>query len=92
MKSKKISVVTISFAACCLLLSCSGSTQDLIPTSGDVLSTLEKSHPRLILKEHDLAELKQNLKADELLQKCRDDVLDEANGYLNEPVLTFTGK
>lgn len=89
MKGKKINIVAISYAVCCWLLSGTGSAQDLIPTSGDVLSTLEKSHPRLILKEHDLAELKEDLKSDELLQKCRDDVLNEANSYLDEPVLTY---
>lgn len=89
MKGKKINIVGISYAVCCWLLSGTGSAQDLIPTSGDVLSTLEKSHPRLILNEHDLAELKQNLKANELLQKCRNDVLAEADSYLDRPVLTY---
>jgi len=53
------------------------------------LSTLEKGHPRLILDEPGLARLNEEIKEDELLQKCRDDVLKEADGYLDQPVLTY---
>ncbi len=63
-----------------------------IPTPDRVLSTLDKSHPRLILKNEGLAKLKELLKEDKLLQKCRDDVLKKADSYLDRPVLIYKKK
>ncbi|UCH63474.1 MAG: heparinase II/III family protein [Fidelibacterota bacterium] len=85
----KYSLTIILIAACCWSWSCSRSAQSLPPAPRDVLSTLKKDHPRLILDEPGLAKLKENLKEDKLLQKCRDDVLKEADGYLDRPALTY---
>lgn len=85
----KYNITIILIATCCWSWTCSRLAHNMLPTSRDVLSTLEKGHPRLILKEHDLAALKENLETDELLQKCRDDVLNEADGYLTRPGLTY---
>jgi len=54
-----------------------------------VLSTLDRSHPRLMLKDEDLESLKQQYAKDKVLQKCMRDVLRQADGYLDRPVLTY---
>jgi len=54
-----------------------------------VLSTLDKSHPRLMLKDRDLQDLKKQYAEDKVLQKCVADVLRSAQGYLKKPKLTY---
>ncbi len=54
-----------------------------------VLKTLDKSHPRLILKDKDLQRLKELYVEDEVLQKCVKDVLDEANDCAGKSMLTY---
>jgi len=55
----------------------------------DVLKTLDKSHPRLMLKDKGLKRLKELHKKDKVLQKCVRDVLDEANNCAGKPMLTY---
>ncbi len=51
------------------------------PTAETVLKTLNKAHPRLILTDMRLAELKELMKRDRLLKKCYKDVIKQADEY-----------
>ncbi len=53
------------------------------PTTETALKTLKKAHPRLILTDKRLAELKELMKRDPLLKKCYKDVLKQADEYCN---------
>ena len=53
----------------------------------NILSTLEKKHPRLILKNHRLEELKSLAKTDTTLQKYVNDSIKRADGFLDDPLL-----
>lgn len=57
--------------------------------SSDVLKTLDKSHPRLMLKDKDLQHLKELYIKDEVLQKCVKDVLEEAEDCAGKSMLTY---
>lgn len=54
-----------------------------------VLKTLDKSHPRLMLKDKDLERLKELYTKDKVLQKCVKDVLDEADNCAGKSMLTY---
>jgi hypothetical protein len=54
-----------------------------------VLASLDKGHPRLMLKDKDLENLKQQYASDKVLQKCLKDVLEEADACLGRPMLTY---
>jgi len=54
-----------------------------------VLSTLDRGHPRLMLKDKDLKALKKQYAKDKVLQKCLRDVLKQADAYCKRPVLTY---
>jgi len=54
-----------------------------------VLTTLEKNHPRLILKDKDLERLKELYASDKILQRYLTDVLSKADVYAQEPTLTY---
>lgn len=54
-----------------------------------VLSTLERGHPRLILTNDRLEELKRQHKGDKLLQRYVQDVLERAEGFCGRPVLVY---
>jgi len=54
-----------------------------------VLSTLNRSHPRLMLKDADLKALKEQYKKDKVLQKFLRDVLKQADSYTKKPMLTY---
>jgi len=54
-----------------------------------VLKTLDKGHPRLMLKDKDLESLKKQYAKDKVLQKCLRDVLRQADVYLDRPVITY---
>jgi len=57
------------------------------PTAQDCLKTLVSGHPRLLLTDARLAELKEMAKTDAVLQKCVREVLARADGYVGrEPV------
>lgn len=55
----------------------------------EVLKTLDKSHPRLMLKDDGLQSLKIRYAEDKVLQKCISDVVNSAEGYMNKPVLEY---
>jgi hypothetical protein len=57
--------------------------------SSEVLKTLEKNHPRLMLKEKDLQHLKELYAADKVLQKCIKDVLEQADNCAGKSMLTY---
>ena len=57
--------------------------------SAAVLTTLDRSHPRLMLKDKDLESLKKQYAKDKVLQKCLRDVLKQADGYSKRPMLTY---
>lgn len=59
------------------------------PTTQTSLKTLNKAHPRLILTEKRLAELKELMKRDPLLKKCYKDVLKQADEYCTKPPLVY---
>ena len=54
-----------------------------------ILKTLDKSHPRLMLKDEELERLKKLHKNDEVLQKCLKDVLKSADNYAGKSKLTY---
>ncbi len=54
-----------------------------------VLSTLDKGHPRLMLKDNDLKDLKEQHKKDKALQKCLRDVIQQADSYAKKTMLTY---
>ncbi len=70
-------------------LSTSGSAQESAVDSSEVLSTLDKSHPRLMLKDKDLERLKRLYARDTVLQKCLRDVLKDADNCAEKPMLTY---
>ena len=57
--------------------------------SSDVLATLYRPHPRLMLKDEDLALLKERYQKDKTLQRYVRDVLCKADVYLAQPMLTY---
>jgi hypothetical protein len=62
---------------------------DFIVEPSVVLKTLDKGHPRLMLKDKDLESLKKQYPKDEVLKKCVRDVLGQADVYLDRPVLRY---
>ncbi|MCK4751900.1 MAG: DUF4962 domain-containing protein [Planctomycetes bacterium] len=55
----------------------------------DILANLDKNHPRLMLKDDQLQQLKKLYPKDETLQRYLKDVLNEADGYCKEPALVY---
>jgi Domain of unknown function (DUF4962)/Heparinase II/III-like protein len=53
------------------------------------LSSLDKRHPRLLLKDDALAELKSNLDSDEVLQAYYKNVIKNANAYITKATLVY---
>lgn len=75
-----------------LLILCwtaSTSAQDFKIVPSEVLVTLDKSHPRLMMKDKDLEKLKQQYEKDKILQKCIKDSLREADTCVGKPMLTY---
>jgi Heparinase II/III-like protein len=58
-------------------------------TGQDVLSTLDKGHPRLMLKDLDLGRLRASYSEDEALQKCWQDVRADAENCLKKKPLVY---
>jgi hypothetical protein len=75
-----------SIAALSLRLAAAGA-EGVRPTSANVLDTLRKGHPRLILTEPRLAELKRLAEKDKLLARAVRDVLARAEKHLKAPAL-----
>jgi hypothetical protein len=75
------------------ILSCfyvaSVSAQQVVPDSSTVLKTLDKGHPRLLLKDKELQHLKELYIEDKVLQKCVQDVLGQADSCAGRSMLTY---
>ena len=57
------------------------------PKSATVLKTLDPSHPRLMLKDADLARLKKRIEEDALLKTCVERLLERADYTCRKPPL-----
>ena len=69
------------------LMAAIGLADVTVPDATKVLETLEPGHPRLFLKEADLAALRARAKTDPVLQKCVNDVIRQADRYVGrDPV------
>jgi len=67
----------------------SSSGREIVANSSEILKTLDRNHPRLMLKDEDLKRLKQRHEEDEVLQKCVRDVLEEADDCAGKSMLTY---
>jgi len=67
----------------------SGEAKEVTVDSSAVLKTLDKSHPRVMLKDKDLKHLKRLYVKDKVLQKCLRDVLKDADACLEKPMLIY---
>jgi hypothetical protein len=56
------------------------------------LSTLDLTHPRLLLKNDDLIRLKNKYRSDSRLQRYIQDILRQADAYCNAPALAYIKK
>jgi len=81
------------FLALLTVLACWHATlapaKEITVDSSVVLKTLDKSHPRLMLKDKDLERLKELYATDRVLQKCLRDVLEDADACAKKPMLTY---
>ena len=81
--------ISVLFVILICILQNLSSAEKAGTDSSTILATLDKSHPRLMLKEKDLESLKQRYATDKVLQKCLKDVLKEADVYLEGPMLKY---
>ncbi len=65
------------------------SAGEFVVSPSDVLKTLDKGHPRLMLKDKGLRSLKAQYAEDKVLQKCIRDVINRAESYVKKPVLKY---
>jgi len=70
-------------------LAAGGEPAVRIPKPEQVIATLNKSRPRLVLTDARLAELKKLAKTDKLLAKGVGDVIREADSLARSPVLVY---
>jgi len=81
------------FLALVAILTCChptlASAKEVVIDSSAILETLDKDHPRLMLKDKDLESLKKQYAKDKVLQKCLRDVLSQADAYSERPMLTY---
>jgi len=81
------------FVGLVIVLACchpaSAPAREVTLDSSAVLKTLDKNHPRLMLKEEDLKRLKELYAKDEVLQKCLRDVLRDADDCAEKRMLTY---
>lgn len=81
------------FGAVVIVVSCLfaalASAEEFVVKPSDVLKTLDKGHPRLMLKDKALQSLKARYARDKVLQKCIKDVIAKAESYVNKPVLKY---
>ena len=87
MRSKNRIVVSFVVSICILLNL--AQAKEAATDSSAVLATLDKNHPRLMLKDKDLETLKQQYATDKVLQKCIKDVLQDADLQLQKPPLKY---
>jgi len=85
--------IVFRLVAVVLILSCCypalGAAQEVTVDSSAVLKTLDKDHPRLMLKDKDLKRLKELYAKDKVLQKCLRDVLKDADACAQKRMLTY---
>jgi len=77
----------MTFLSCCYWPLAEASQAAVEPST--VLSTLDRGHPRLMLKDQDLQALEEQHPKDKVLQKCLRDVLEQADAYMGKPMLTY---
>ncbi len=81
------------FVALGVILSCCHTNlapaEEVTTASSGILKTLDKNHPRLMLKDKDLKRLKELYAKDEVLQKCLRDVLKDADDCAEKRMLTY---
>jgi len=77
-----LTALTAAIALC-------GVAQAEAVDASKVLSTLDKTHPRLMLKDADLRRLKGLCKSDRILQKCIADVMKDAQRCLKRRPLVY---
>jgi len=77
-------VIIVSFS----YLTSAAAEQATVELSA-VLKTLDRSHPRLMLKDKGLEHLKELYKEDKVLQKCIKDVLEQADECADKSMLTY---
>ncbi len=80
-----VSLLVVSVLCCAVF----GQAAQSGVNASDVLSTLDRKHPRLMLKDEDMSRLRQLHKQDRALQKCVDDVLEQADRSLRDRPLTY---
>jgi len=85
-KTHKLVVLAILIALSRTTLSLA---QDFKIAPSEALVTLDKSHPRLMMKDKDLEKLKQQYPKDKILQKCIRDSLRDADTCAGKPMLTY---
>ncbi|MCX7046140.1 MAG: hypothetical protein NTX50_11725 [Candidatus Sumerlaeota bacterium] len=68
---------------------CASVSAAEVPKPETVLSTLDKQHPRLLLKDKNLEEIKALMQKDELLKKCVKDVVGRADKAMRKPPLKY---
>ncbi|UCG57244.1 MAG: heparinase II/III family protein [Phycisphaerales bacterium] len=81
-------MVNRSLSAALAVLASLIAAGQAVAESSDVLSTLDRNHPRLMLKDKGLDDLKQHYQNDKVLQKCVEDVLKKAEAAFGKPRLT----
>ena len=81
------------FGAVAIVMMCLSAAlapaEEFVVDPAEVLKTLDKGHPRLMLKDKALQDLKARYAEDKVLQKCIRDVISAADGYLSRPVLKY---
>jgi len=81
------------FVALGVILSCChrnlAPAEEVNAASSGILKTLDKNHPRLMLKDKDLKRLKKLYAKDDVLQKCLRDVLKDADDCAEKRMLTY---
>ena len=71
-----------------IIVFCCGTWASAAPQVS-LLSTLDRNHPRLMLKDKDLGLLRASYAEDKALQKCWQDVEKDADRYLDRPALVY---
>ena len=80
-------ILLVSFSIFCW--SIPAPAEGVATNPSTVLVTLDKSHPRLMLKDSDLEKLKERYSQDTALQKCIKDVLRDAESRVGRSMLTY---
>ncbi|TKJ38783.1 MAG: heparinase [Planctomycetes bacterium B3_Pla] len=76
----------VTVLSCCCLASAQAG--QITVDSSTVLETLDKSHPRLFLKDEGLESLKKQYAKDNILRKYLKDVIEQADAFAGKSMLT----